>query len=324
VRVSSQPSERQPIRPFRAIGRPEYFFRPWQIWRRLLKGSLCSRNAVQLAWGLPVQVDPNSNVGIDVLNLGVYDRVVSEAICRLLDPGEQAFDIGANVGQNASMMALVLGPRGRVVAFEPGPAAGRLLTRNIESWVHYDLAPIAVVRQGVSSRIGEGLLHESLDLGGFSLEDRAPGPPRIAPDDAPGIKIELTTLDAFAPRPTEIGLIKIDVEGHELAVLEGAAELLGQKRVRDIVFEDYHPQPSPVTMRLQAAGYVVFSLLPAWRKPILLTLEQLSRRPRKEYDLANFLGTRDPERARARFEGAGWKCLRLRARRGTRRPSLTK
>jgi FkbM family methyltransferase len=148
------------------------------------------------------------------------------------------------------MMALVLRPRGRVVAFEPGPVAGRLLTRNIESWAHYDLAPITVVRQGVSSRIGEGLLHESLDLGGFSLEDRAPGPPRIAPDDARGIKIELTTLDAFAPRPTEIGLIKIDVEGHELAVLGGAAEMLGQKRVRDIVFEDYHPQPSPVTMRV--------------------------------------------------------------------------
>ena len=302
------------MRPFRALGRPEYILRPVQIWRRLRRNSLCARSAVQLAWGLPVEVYPHSHVGIDVLNLGVHDRVVPEAICRLLDPGEEAFDIGANVGQNVSIMALFLGSRGRAVAFEPGPEAWRLLTRNIESWARYDLAPITTVRKGVSSRIGEGLLHESLDLGGFSMEDRAPGPPRIAPEGARGIEIELTTLDAFERQPTEIGLIKIDVEGHELAVLEGAAEMLKQKRVRDIVFEDHHRQPSPVTLRLQAAGYAVFALLPAWRKPILLTLEQLSERPRKEYDLANFLGTRDPERARARFERSGWKCLRLRAR----------
>ena len=93
---------------------------------------------------------------------------------------------------------------------------------------------------------------------------------------------------------------------------------LKEKRVRDIVFEDFHPQPSPVSGILQAAGYTVSSLVPAWRKPILLTLEQHSKRRLQEYELTNFLGTREPDRARARFEGAGWKCLRLRARRRTR------
>ena len=112
--------------------------------------------------------------------------------------------------------------------------------------------------------------------------------------------------------------MKIDVEGHEFAVLEGAARLLEEKRVRDIVFEDFHPQPSPVSGLLQAAGYTVFSLVPAWRKPILLTLEQHFERRPQEYQLTNFLGTREPDRTRARFEGAGWKCLRLHAWRRTR------
>ena len=306
------------LKVLRVIERPEYFFRPSQIWRKLRKNSLFAGQAVQLAWGLPVEVDIGSHVGIDILNLGVYDRVVAEAICRLSDPGEVAFDIGANIGQNASMMALVLGPQGRVVAFEPGPASWRLLTRNVETWARYDIAPVTVVRQGVSSRAGTGLLHESLELGGFSLEDRPPGPPRTVPDGSCGVNIELTTLDAFSPQPTQIGLMKIDVEGHEFAVLEGAARMLEQKRVRDIVFEDFHPQPSPVTGLLQAAGYTVFSLVPAWHRPNLLTLEQHSKRRLKEYELTNFLGTCEPDRARSRFEGAGWKCLRLRARRRSR------
>ena len=95
------------LKVLRAIERPEYFFRPSQIWRKLRKNSLFAGQAVQLAWGLPVEVDIGSHVGIDILNLGVYDRVVAEAICRLSDTGEPAFDIGANIGQNASMMALI-------------------------------------------------------------------------------------------------------------------------------------------------------------------------------------------------------------------------
>src|ERR1035438_2469227 len=110
MRVQYQPRERQPTRPLEAIGRPEYLFNPRQIWRRLRRHSLCARNAIELAWGLPVEVDPSSCVGLDVINIGVHDRVVAEAIYRLLDPSEVAFDVGANIGQNVSMMALVLGP----------------------------------------------------------------------------------------------------------------------------------------------------------------------------------------------------------------------
>jgi len=315
MRVHYQSRDPRPIRLFTALRRPEYLLNPRQIWRRFQRRSLCNRNAIKLAWGLPVEVDPSSIVGQDIVNIGLYDRVVLEAIYRLLDAGETAFDVGANIGQNASIMALVVGSRGRVVAFEPGPTALSMLTKNVESWAAYDLAAITVVRKGLSSRIGDGVLHESLDLGGFSLEDDPPGPPRIAPDGACGIPVELTTLDDFHTERTEIGLIKIDVEGHELAVLEGAGQILEQKLARDIVFEDYYAQPSPVTERLQAAGYVVFALLTAWHKPILITLDQLSRRSRQEYDVTNFLATRDPERARQRFEGACWNCLRLRARR---------
>jgi FkbM family methyltransferase len=262
-----------------------------------------------------VELDPQSHVGLDIINIGVYDKVVAEAICRLSDPEEVAFDVGANIGQNASIMALAVGPRGRVVAFEPGPTAWGMLTRNVERWASYDLAPITVIRKGLSSRIGDGLLRESLDLGGFSLEDDAPSEGMIAREHSRGIRVELTTLDDFLSQSTKIGLMKIDVEGHELAVLEGSKRILEQRLVRDIVFEDFFPQPSPVTLCLQAAGYEVLALLQTWRKPMLLTLEQLSEWRRQGYDPPNFLATLDRDRARARFDRPGWRCLKLRARR---------
>lgn len=297
----------------RGLRHVEYFYRPSQVWRRLRKHSLVERGKVTLAWGLPIGIGPSSIVGADILNLGVYDRVVPEAICRLLDPGEQAFDVGANIGQNVSIMALVLGGRGRAVAFEPGPESWRLLEANVASWGRYHLSPITVVRKGVSSRCGAGLLRESTDLGGFSLEECPSGPPRLAPDSARGIGIDLTTLDDFNPAGAPIGFIKMDVEGHELAVLEGASRILRERSVRDIVFEDFHPQPSPVTTRLQAAGYEVFSLFPAWRNPVLLTLAQFAKLTWKDCP-PNFLATCDPARVRARFAPGGWKCLRIRAR----------
>jgi FkbM family methyltransferase len=302
------------MKPLEAIRRPEYLLRPRQVWRRLCKRSLCARNALRLAWELPVRVDPVSHIGVDVINIGMHDRVVPEAICRLLEAGEHGVDVGANIGQNASIMALVSGSRGRVTAFEPSPAAWDFLTGNVASWAPYDLAPIQLVRKGLSSQIGTGLLRDVGDLGGYSLEEETPFLPRIVHAGAHKFEIELTTLDALASEMGEIRLMKIDVEGHELAVLEGAARILTQKLVRDVVFEDFHPQPSAVTRFLEAAGYVVFGLVPAWHKPTLLTLEERSKVARLESE-TNFLATREPERAISRFESAGWKCLRAKARR---------
>ena len=129
----------------------------------------------------------------------------------------------------------------------------------------------------------------------------------------------MTTLDAFLPEGRKAGLMKIDVEGHELAVLEGAGQILARQCIRDIVFEDFQPQPSPVTLLLESAGYMVFHLYPGWRKPWLVTIEECETLRRGAHSAWNFLATNDPERARARFKEAGWKSLRVQARRDSGR-----
>ena len=298
---------------FRALQRPEYFFHPQQLPRRFRRRSLLAQNAIRLAWDLPIEVNPNETIGKDVMNVGLHDTLVPEAIWRLLDPGELSYDIGANIGQNASIMALRAGPLGRVVAFEPGREALRLLTRNVASWQLYELSPITIVPKGLSSRSGVGILHETFELGGFSLEEQQNRPLENASKGA-SHEVDLITLDDYASLVGEIALMKIDVEGHELAVLQGASKILKERRVRDIVYEDYQPQPSPVTRLLQSAGYEVTCIRKAWRKPVLMTLDDRVKLPPTAFELSNYLATRDPARACERFEPAGWRCLTVRAK----------
>jgi FkbM family methyltransferase len=295
------------VNPLRLLQRPEYCFRPRQVWRRLRRKSLVARNAVELTSGLPVELDLSSHVGFDVINLGVHDTLVPEAICRLLDAGENAIDVGANIGQNTAAMALAAGARGEVTAFEPSEKSWGILTRNIERWSGYSMAPITAVRKALSARPGTGMLRAAFDLGGYSLEENSPGT-----QTGSVAEVELITLDSYLPPGYRVAVMKIDVEGHEQAVLEGSARLLREHRVRDIVFEDFQRQPSAVTRLLRAEGYTVFSLLMRWRGPALLSAEAAPYVDRPGGP-PNYLATIDPERARRRFAGAGWRCLRLRA-----------
>jgi FkbM family methyltransferase len=299
------------FRFWRFVQRPEYFLRPSQIWRRLRRSSF-SASEFRLAWGLPAEVDLRSSVGIEIRNMGIHDRIVPETICRLLDPGEQGFDLGSHVGQNASMMALAAGPAGRVTAFEPALEAAEVLSRNIGRWSAYRLAPIELVRKGVSSGSGTRLLRETDDRGSRTLEATPAGGQRFL-EGEPGAEIELTTLDQYLPEDETAGLIKIDVEGHELAVLEGARRILAERRVRDIIFEDFARQPSPVTQRLEAAGYTVYYLRAGWSKPMLVPVAESDERLWRNRCAPNFLATTDPERAKTRFHARGWRSLRVRA-----------
>lgn len=71
-----------------------------------------------------MELDLVSPAGLDFWNVGVYDRIVPEAILRLLDRGETAIDIGANVGQDTSMMAWPLEPRARPSRLSPARNPG--------------------------------------------------------------------------------------------------------------------------------------------------------------------------------------------------------
>jgi len=100
-------------------------------------------------------------------------------------------------------------------------------------------------------------------------------------------------------------LMKMDVEGHELAVLRGAGKTLA--KLRDVVFEDFTPYPSPVMTLFEQNGFRVFALSRTLSRPVLSSPDRRSVPERAD---PNFLATRDPDRAHARFKAGGWNVLR--------------
>ncbi len=141
----------------------------------------------------------------------------------LLTPGMLLCDIGANDGLYSFLAEPIVG-RGAVYAFEPQPSlAARLRRRGVNAFA-----------LALSDRAGTGLLRVP-SIGGARYDSRASleaGAREAGETGHEQIEVELTTLDAFVARHglTDIGTLKIDVEGHELAVLAGARGTIARDR----------------------------------------------------------------------------------------------
>lgn len=277
--------------------KPEYLWRPTQIIRR----AFCRQSGdvqVLLPWSCTIAVSSTDVVGRAIASHGVYDLPVTEAIVRLAETCDTALDIGANIGYMSLVLGLATGPLGRVVSFEPNAEVLARLRSNVESWRSRPIAPIEINSIALSDRDGQGYL--SFPSGYY----RNSGMARLEAG-ASGVPVKLQRLDSLGI--DSVGLMKIDVEGHEAAVLSGAQILLGRKRVRDIVFEEDHPYPARSHQLLLEHGYRIFRLTRSLWRPLLLPPQA----PRRQWYLPNnFLATIDPSRAQNRFRAPGWMSLR--------------
>jgi len=292
----------------RLLDKPEFWYRPRQILSRCLYAMRTpprgSKVSVTLPWGLQIHCNP---VGRAISTQGLYDLVVSKTICRLLDSGELAIDVGANIGYMSGLMAWRSGPRGRVLAFEPSSAIRPTLMANLQQWKQDPaLAPIDLHLSAVSDVTGTAVLRYP---GAFAQNE---GVASLELDHSVGRTETVTcvTLDSVLDPSQKVGVMKIDVEGHELAVLKGARELLAAKRVRDIIFEEHRPWPSPVHKLLRESGYAVFRLSRTLTRLLLVVPDGGSGSDQDPIGvLPNYLATADAKRARQLLEQRGWRVL---------------
>jgi FkbM family methyltransferase len=138
---------------------------------------------------------------------------------RLLRPGDLFVDVGSNVGPYA-LWAGDLGAS--VIAVEPSPAAALRLRRNV---AHNDF-PIAVLECALADRRCRMRLTREKDAMNHLVRDA----------DRPGEEIAVDTLDNVLGDRTAAG-VKIDVEGAERLVLEGARRALRERRIAVLQLE---------------------------------------------------------------------------------------
>ena len=164
--------------------------------------------------------------GVSV-HLGLQEVEQSRCLTNLLHAGQVFFDVGANVGFYTLLGSRLVRGTGRVIAFEPMPRNLAFLYRHVRlnRADNVTILPLACADALATELFVAGENHA---LG--RLETSNGGEGGSSPQ-SPGLLVATISLDAAAEK---LGLrpdvIKIDVEGAELRVLEGAADILTQVR----------------------------------------------------------------------------------------------
>jgi FkbM family methyltransferase len=295
--------------------KPEYLYRILRS-RRLFRagaGTTVPGQAalVHLPWNLDIAVDPCDALGKALLRLDVYDLVVTEALWRLIRKGDHVVDVGANIGYMTSIMAVRAGESGRTIAFEPHPLLSDSLCRNLALWARnpygVEIGTIDVRPHAVSERDGEVHLHIPADFSSNS------GLAFVVDDPTPcDLPVQCVRLDSAFDEYASIDLLKVDVEGHELAVFRGAERLLSRGQVRDIVFEEHANFPTPVTTFLERFGYTLYQLGVGILGPLLGSGSAINSTPRRSWEPRSMLASREPGTVEATFARHGWRALRAR------------
>lgn len=292
------------LRAYRFVNRPYYWYRPTQLARRIrMRGeSDGAPRLLRTAWGSRLYCWPDP-VGRAVARTGVYDLTVAETLARLADPGETAVDAGANVGLMSNLLAHAVGSTGRVVSFEPHPLIFDTLSRNVAHWQAVDRIEVIEVREAAVSS-SDGMLPLAVDPDTFAENKGTASLEQAHSADA--TMVETVRLDSEFP--AGIAVLKLDVERHELAALQGAASLLSRRLIRDILFEELEPPPTPVTTLLESHGYTVLGVRQGLAGPIVSS--PADSHTRKMWDPPALLATTDLARVRQRLRRRGWVSLR--------------
>jgi len=293
--------------------RPEYIYQPNKLIQRVFGKRLDQggEEIVELPWKLSMEVDSSEIIGCGISRTGIFEMPVVEAIYRLVDGSDTVLDVGANIGYMTAA-ALSAGAK-KVIAFEPHPVLFARLLRNVERW---DNEPRFRGRVNVRN--------EAIDSGGgratlFIPKGEFAGNQGIATLETniyqtgfDKVEVAGTTLDTVIHEHGEpIGLLKIDIEGHEFQAFRGGSDSLGKRRIRDIIYEDFRGVDSDASKLLASYGYSIFGLRSSLAGPVLREGLKGGKLSLSEH---NLVATLDPDRVRRRMSPRGYKCLSRKAR----------
>ncbi|MCP9886999.1 FkbM family methyltransferase [Cyanobium sp. ATX 6A2] len=179
------------------------------------------------------------------------------------------FDVGANVGNWALMVtSLKIETPYRLFAFEPSPETFTTLAARVR-----EIPAIKTFNIGLSNQRGAARMHDYADssYGSTHASLEAGVITEVHGQQEKTFKVEVTTGDEFCrqQRIRFIDLLKVDVEGHELKVLQGFREMIASRKIGAIQFEFNETMiPSRTFLndfRFILGDYSLFRILPKGR-----------------------------------------------------------
>jgi FkbM family methyltransferase len=203
--------------------------------------------------GLTLNVDPVSHFGLEVMSTGVYEPAMTNFINTLLRPGDVFIDAGANEGYFSALGSKRVG-NGRVFSIEPQSRLIPVINANAEL---NNCTNISIHHLALSDSAGTLELHLSPDTnsGASSLFRSA----KLLDNTE---MVEAKTLDQFVSENhiEKVRFMKVDCEGAEKVIVEGALESLRTHRIEFIAVEFHMPilseaQVWDLDARIRSFGY---------------------------------------------------------------------
>jgi FkbM family methyltransferase len=200
-------------------------------------------------------------IGASLLMHGVHEKYETELFKKMVQDGMVVVDIGANIGYYTLIAAKLVGSKGIVYAFEPEPSTYDLLCKNIQANGYTNIIPI---EKAVSKTSGKTKLYVNATMTNFSSfgKDNV----LIRSRNLDCLEVETTTLDDFFGRTVgddRVDFMKIDVEGAEELVVDGAERVLRNNRLK--ILMEFAPRqlrnvgtdPLGLLYKLQNCGFAI-------------------------------------------------------------------
>lgn len=188
-----------------------------------------------------------------------FERIIRRVYESILSPGECAVDVGAHLGKHSAPLAMSVAPGGRVIALEPIPWAFERLSARATLGALSTLEPRHCCAGAQTQE--DVTFHVVPTRPGWSAKTARPGAATEA------VSVTQTTVDTIADDLNPIRFLKIDVEGAEPEVLEGATSVLSTARpvvhieVSIDALEANGYEFGAVRDQLAGHGYLIFDLL---------------------------------------------------------------
>ena len=234
---------------------------------------------VTTAVGDIFHADLSSTLEWQLWAFGCYEQHLTELFAYLVSPGDRCVDVGANVGVHTVRLARLVGESGEVIAIEPDPDVVRRTSANIAL---NGAVNVRVVAGAASDRAGQTELFRPSPQDTNRARASLLHHPYLT---GATTSVPVVTVDEVCDG-NPVSLIKIDVEGHEAAVVRGAADTI-RKYAPSVVFESVPELLEDAVAQtafgwLADSGYQMFRVRPARHRitgRVRLALDRLLETP---------------------------------------------
>jgi len=198
-------------------------------------------------------------IGRAIVEYGEFSEIESTLILQFVPEGGTVIEVGANIGAHTVAIARTAGPRGRVHAYEPQPVIFQNLCANLAL---NNLTNVYAYNKGCGaerSRMTIPDINYAVEgnYGGIAID--------ALPADLSGQAVDIEPLDELDL--TRLDLLKIDAEGMETEILQGAAETVAEFTPILYVENDRVEKSEALITLIQSFGYRLWWHTPALFNP---------------------------------------------------------